>query len=50
MVSACLELGILLEDRSGTKEIGAKTLPPPPQKPTEARGTWVVRALGDQEG
>ena len=49
MVSACLELGILLEDRSGTKEIGAMTLPPP-QKPTEARGTWVVRALGDQEG
>ena len=35
MVSACLELGILLEDRSGTKEIGAVTLPPPrnPQKP-----------------
>ena len=49
MVSACLELGILLEDRSGTKEIGAMNLGPP-QKPTEARGTWAVRALGDQEG
>lgn len=28
MVSACPELGIILEDRSGTEEIGAMTLGP----------------------
>lgn len=35
MVSACSELGIFLEDRPGTEEIGATTLGPQrnPEKP-----------------